>query len=255
MKKFFLVAVGLGVAVAAVAAPLNPRTETVVLVSDGDSFTTPIPDRVRLLGINAPEMARDRQPAEPYAEQARAALLGMIGGKQVRLEFGTQLRDRYKRLIAHVYLPDGTWINGKMIEDGNAFVYSFADNRIKIKELLELEQKARTAGKGLWQEERWKSLPADRPFPEKLMGDFAFVEGRVKKVDAPRSITYLNFGDDWGQDFTVEIRPEHLQAFLDDNIDPIYYYPGRQVRVRGVLKPVNGVLMTVTHPEQIETLD
>mgnify|MGYP005840655051 FL=1 len=65
---------------------------------------------------------------------------------------------------------------------------------------------------------------------------------------------YLNYGENWRTDFTVEIPTEFLDLFSREGIDPLKNYTNKNLLVRGRLKPVNGVLITATHPEQIRVL-
>jgi micrococcal nuclease len=42
----------------------------------------------------------------------------MVDGKEARFEFERQKRDRYGRLLAYVYLLDGTFLNAEIIKQG-----------------------------------------------------------------------------------------------------------------------------------------
>jgi micrococcal nuclease len=73
----------------------------------------------------------------------------MVEGKDVRLEFDWQQRDKYGRLLAYVYLPDGSFLNAEIIKQG----YGFAYTRYPFKYLEEFrhyEKAAREHGAGLW---------------------------------------------------------------------------------------------------------
>lgn len=223
-------------------------------IIDGDTFVTTAGDHVRLLGINTPEKASSRhKEAQPFANKATAGLVRLLNHKDVQLVFDTNKTDRYKRLLAHVYLKDGTWVNSRMVEDGLAHVYTFPDNRAHITELLVVEAKARKAKRGLWSHPRWRLRHAEDTFERSEIGHFYIIRGIVKNVADVRGITYLNFGDDWKTDFTAEIIPDAHPLFEADNIDP-HIYKGKQVEVRGIIKPVNGIMVTVSHPEQIQIL-
>ena len=89
-------------------------------VDDGDSIGIAGGERVRYLGINAPELAHDREPSEPYGEEARIFNEQLVLGRWVRLELGDERRDRYGRLLAYVFLEDGRFINGELVRQGFA---------------------------------------------------------------------------------------------------------------------------------------
>ena len=91
----------------------------IIDASDGRDTTT----RVRLWGINAPELARPdiQKPAEPFAERSAARLRALAEGESVTLRLqGHRLRDMYDRLLAYVDLPDGSTLNRRMVDEGLA---------------------------------------------------------------------------------------------------------------------------------------
>lgn len=77
-------------------------------VADGDTFTirdtAGFPTVVRLLGIDAPELAHDNQPAGCGAQAAKDALSQLVKGRRVDLytDPGSDRTDRYGRLLAYV---------------------------------------------------------------------------------------------------------------------------------------------------------
>jgi len=157
------------------------RWVTVSKIYDGDTFKTESGEKVRLLGINTPETARDDKPGEPRADQATTGLKQLIKGKTVRLAFDTELKDRYGRLLAHVYLRDGTWINVKMIELGLAHSYTFAPNFKQSSTLLKSERTARDQKLGIWGTSRFKLLSSS-DVDEKHIGQFRLVSGKPSSI-------------------------------------------------------------------------
>lgn len=131
----------------------------VTRVIDGDTVEIDLPDalndspvtRIRLWGIDCPEMARFNNPAEPLALEAAAmvqTLLGDDGEVLLWLE-SHQTRDRFSRVLAHVELPDGTVLNEALLEAGLAR----ADDRwphIHLVRYAQVEHAARRRGIGLW---------------------------------------------------------------------------------------------------------
>lgn len=99
----------------------------VVAVIDGDTIKVKTGDhvqRVRVLGINAPELAHDGKPAQCGGEAARTALDRMIYRKTVALQRDPRSDDvdRYGRLLRYVSL-DGTDVGLAMIRSGHASEY------------------------------------------------------------------------------------------------------------------------------------
>jgi len=101
--------------------------DKVVEVVDGDTFFIQNRQPIRLYGVNAPELGNC------YSEESKNELTKMILGKEVRLT-GLQA-DRYGRVVADVYLKDGTYINLHMIKNGFvAYVRVYDQNIIQMKE-------------------------------------------------------------------------------------------------------------------------
>lgn len=138
-------------------------TGVVTRISDGDTLRVDVQDpgtsglpvganvRVRLLRIDTPELAHGGQPPECLAEEAAAHLARLAPmGTILKLGYDVQRRDQYSRELAHAWLPDGTWINGQMLEDGYAVVVTYPPNVAYGKAALAAQRAARTARRGLW---------------------------------------------------------------------------------------------------------
>jgi micrococcal nuclease len=129
-----------------------PAAARVVEVIDGDTLVLAGGLRVRVLGIDAPEMARDGQPADFLAYQAKAALAGLTLNQQVTLEYGQLRYDHYGRLLAFLRLPDQKLVNVEMVRSGMARVYLIAPNLGHREDLLAAQREAIEARRGVWQQ-------------------------------------------------------------------------------------------------------
>ena len=130
-----------------------PAAGTVVKVIDGDTLRVVIKgkkEKVRLLGIDTPEVTGPYTKAEPFGTEASTYTKTVAGGKEVMLLFeGETKRDRYGRLLAHVILPDGTTLNERLLAAGLARYYrKFKYSRKKRYQLL--ERSARDRCVGMW---------------------------------------------------------------------------------------------------------
>ncbi|MCG2772505.1 MAG: thermonuclease family protein [Desulfobacterales bacterium] len=106
---------------------------------------------MRLIGVDTPETVHPQKPVEYFGKEASEFTRRMVEGKEVCLKFDWQQRDKYKRLLAYVYLLDGTFLNAEIIKQG----YGFAYTRYPFKYLEEFrryEREAREEKKGLWRE-------------------------------------------------------------------------------------------------------
>jgi len=160
----------------------HDRWVTVERVIDGDTFKTTKGEKVRLLGINTPEIRHDNSPAQPFGAQAKNALTTLIAGKQVRLSFDKEKKDKYGRTLAHVYLRNSTWVNAVLVKMGLAHVYTFVPNISAAKQLLPIEQAAIAAKRNMWGHKRWRVL-TPKQLRMRLLGQFRLIHGVVTKVD------------------------------------------------------------------------
>jgi len=138
---------------------------------DGDTLKLSTGEHVRLIGIDTPE-SRYNSKLEHDSARSRKDMKAIIGmgkeaanftkrlaeGKRVRLELDLQKRDKYKRLLAYVYLEDGTFINARIIEEGYAQIMTIPPNVKYADTFLRLQDQARKSGRGLWRENTGKEL-------------------------------------------------------------------------------------------------
>lgn len=123
----------------------------VVGVSDGDSIRVSIDgvaERVRIIGIDAPELADE----ECFAQPAAARMQSLVQGREVRLEADESQddRDRYGRLLRHVFTLDGVNVAEVMVAEGFAMEYTYRRASEWQGLYLEAEEAAREAEVGVW---------------------------------------------------------------------------------------------------------
>jgi len=126
----------------------------VIRVIDGDTIQVCCVfgdrEKVRYIGINTPEIHHPMKGVEFFGKEASEANGKLVDGKTVRLEFDVQEQDRYGRLLAYVYLEEGTFVNAWLAENGYAMVMTIPPN-VKHQDLfLKLQREAREARRGLW---------------------------------------------------------------------------------------------------------
>lgn len=135
------------------SAPVDGAVRVVAVV-DGDTIdvqTEAGRDRVRLLGIDTPEIGRSGKPDDCYAQEARDELDALAYGKtvQLRADDSQGERDKYGRLLRHVSV-DGQNVALTLIEDGAAREYTYRSAYDGQDEYRAAEQAARAAHAGLW---------------------------------------------------------------------------------------------------------
>jgi endonuclease YncB( thermonuclease family) len=231
---------------------------TVTAVTDGDTIILDTGLVVRLIGIQAPKLPRGNDTFSPWPKSAdaKAALETLVTGKKVRLRYGGEKLDRHGRSLGQLFVQDEpeTWVQGQLVADGMARVYSFPDNRSCIADLMIAEGRARLNRLGIWADPYYAVRRADKP--GELVGrsgHYELVEGRVLAAEQAGGRVYLNFGRTWKTDFTVVIDKAALGRFNKDGLDPLKLADAL-LRVRGWVDTYNGPRIEVTHPEQIEVL-
>lgn len=124
-------------------------------IADGDSLTCRDGRRVRLIGIDTPELGQGRAGRLAREALSRHAPPGML----VRLERDVAPHDRYGRALAHVW-ADTQLVNEALVLEGWALLHTVPPN-VKYAERLERAQKrARAAGAGLWASGGFACAPA-----------------------------------------------------------------------------------------------
>lgn len=106
-------------------------------------------ERVRLLGVDTPELESQDPLEAARARAARAEVERLVLGREVAVAVERGLRDQFGRLLAYLYLPDGSLLNGELLDRGLASVYRQIPSYFHGY-FLDLESAARSAGVGIW---------------------------------------------------------------------------------------------------------
>lgn len=128
--------------------PSAAMPATVEYVHDGDTLFLDDGRKVRLLGIDTPEVG---EHAECYGDEATALLRSLLPeGSSVRVLADVQPLDQYGRSLLFVYRDDATLVNLAMLESGAAEAVVLEPNVLFAERLRAAEDDARAAGLGLW---------------------------------------------------------------------------------------------------------
>lgn len=216
-------------------------------VIDGDSVLLTDGRQVRFIGVNTPERAKEGRVAEPLADAARAALIGYLasGDDRIALDFDSELQDRYGRLLAHVFLPDGASLSARLIRDGWGLAIAVPPN-LALQECYRLaEQEARTRRRGVWADAYYGARDAGAL--ETRTTGFMRVKGRLDRIGFSRSALWLQIGR-----LGVRIDKRYLPYFRHWNFHALQ---GLELEVRGWVSGQGGRLrMNLKHPNDLEVL-
>lgn len=145
-KEFILLAI---LAIISLS-PATAEYYKVRFVYDGDTILLDGRDKVRYLGINAPEIDHEGGKTEFMAHAARDFNLKLVNKNRVRLEYDVEKRDRYGRLLAYVFLENGDMVNAILVQNGLAYAM-FNNRNLKYRNfLLECQRTAMKKRLGIW---------------------------------------------------------------------------------------------------------
>jgi micrococcal nuclease len=127
-----------------------PYTGKVVFVCDGDTIILESGERIRYLGIDAPEVAHEKVKADCFGDEAKKVNSDLVLHKQVSLEYDREVLDVHGRFLAYVILPDGRCANLEMLRAGCAFVFRSSNDFRRMEEFLRQQREAIHKRQGMW---------------------------------------------------------------------------------------------------------
>lgn len=194
-------------------------------VYDGDTVKLADGRKLRLIGLNTPELGRDGEADEPYAQQARQVLQELLGehNNKVYLRVGEETQDHYGRLLAHLFLADGRNLTEYMLERGLALRIGIAPNLALQDCYTAAEVRARRDRQGLWSSQA--VMDARQLSPEAK--GFHLLHGKVVKQQAYKKGGRLELAGG----LLLRIAQPDWQAMTDERRD----WRGQWIEIRGWL--------------------
>ena len=121
-------------------------------VIDGDTFWCHDGRKVRLLGVNAPELAHDGRAQECHAKTSKQALTRMVDGHRVTLtsDPGQNTHDTYGRVLAYAATPTTSDVSVHLVQRGDAHARTSKPALARADQLAAAERTARAQTAGLW---------------------------------------------------------------------------------------------------------
>ncbi|HGN3030883.1 TPA: thermonuclease family protein [Pseudomonas aeruginosa] len=254
MGAFFMSVVSAFAGAAEACRPTGAlQNVEVARVVDGDTVRLRDGRSVRLIGINAPELAHNGRTTEPFAEAAKQRLQALVSASDGRLTLqpGRQARDHYGRTLAHLFDASGANLEARLLGEGLGYLVAVAPNTELTACQQAAERAARSANLGVWK--RSPVLSLDRL----AQSGFAVVRGRVLEVERNRGGIWLEMDGP----LVLRIEPKVLKAF---DAKRVMQMAGRSLEVRGwvVDRSRRGAVpagkarwqMSVTDPAMLEWL-
>lgn len=214
-------------------------------VYDGDTVHLGDHRRLRLIGLDTPELGRDGTPNEPLAAAARDALNQRLAADgTLQLRYDTERQDVHGRALAHAFFADGDSVAAWLLERGLATLLVIPPDVWNADCYAAAERHARSARRGLWALPAYKAVAADA-LPPATHG-YRVVRGRVLRInEAPHAVWLALQGR-----FAIRIDRDDLRYF---SAMPLHDLRRREVEVRGRVYPVGDELhLKLRHPAYLE---
>ena len=216
----------------------------------GDRFRIGAQD-YQLADILAPSAYTLKGAAEPHFETSRNALQEFLTQKTYNFEDVAD-RTRWGARVVRSKTEDGEQsLEQLLIAAGAARVAPRTDDFDLINGLLVAEAATRRQKSGLWSLNDYRVVDAANA--QRAIGGYHLVEGQVVSANKTRSRFYLNFGDDYREDFTASAASAVIRRWSKDEFDPAPL-EGARIRVRGFVESINGPSMDLTHRLQVEVV-
>jgi micrococcal nuclease len=146
--RFVLLGAVLALALAGCGSPHGTPHARVVRVVDGDTVVLTEIGKVRLIGVDTPEVYGQQ---ECFGREASAfAKRELPPGREVSYRLGVESRDRYGRALAYVWLGDGRMFNELLAQRGYAQPLTIPPNVDYASRFRAAAARARRAGRGFW---------------------------------------------------------------------------------------------------------
>lgn len=204
----------------------------VAKVIDGDTVHLKDGRKIRFIGINAPEIGRRGEISQPHARQAYQAVKTLLQGhKKIGLSYDRDRKDRYKRVLAYIILPDGSSVGQSLLAQGLAFSIAVPPNIRHINCFRQVEKKAKEERKGLWQLPEMQKIDA-RHVSAKANG-YRFISGRITDYSESKKSIYLKLTPR----LSIRIAKKDQKYFSDWQLKSLV---GKKLLVRGWLNSYKG---------------
>lgn len=212
-------------------------------VYDGDTVVLEDGRKIRLLGINTPEVQRPDKMADAGGEEARRWLINKLQNSKVRLVTDAEKKDKYGRTLAHLFTEKKEHINLSLVAAGLAEVSIYPPNLFYADELNKAQNLAEKARLGIWQRPEYATIPVNHLNGKGHTGWTRLV-GKVVNIRNTRKFIYLEFS----RQFEARIERKWLSLFPDIN-----GYLGKDIEVRGWLNKNRGRFsILIRHPSAIK---
>ena len=230
-----------------------PEKAKVKWIYDGDSLLLTDKRKIRIIGIDTPETKHHKQKAQAYGAKAREALRALLKKHhyQVILRYGNEREDRFGRILAHVYLPDGTNVSNWLLERGFAKTLAFPPNISLANCYKQSEEIAQSQRLKIWRYKGTRIKDAIS-LPRRING-YVRLRGKISKVKPYRKSVIMELESNTKSHIQLKIKKNNLKYFNEMATDKMW---NKTIIVTGVLKNKKGKrTLYLSHPSQLKIMD
>ena len=227
-------------------------TAQIRYVHDGDTVHLEDGRKLRLIGIDTPELKRKKQPLQPYAIEARDFLRQRVKqhASRVGLVYDRQRHDRYGRTLAHLYFENGDSVQAALLEAGLAVAYTTPPNAALHACYQQAEDRAQQTPSQIWSHEKYQARSVSR-LPAESDG-FRILRARVQSSRHSAKGLWLTLEGG----LVLQIKSVDLDNFEAGALESL---PGKNIEVRGWLHPRKSstntrFYMQLRHPDNLRIL-
>jgi micrococcal nuclease len=192
-------------------------------VYDGDTITLKGGLKVRLLGINTPEIESRHRQGEPGGIAAKNWLKKQLHNQKIRLEKGRTKQDKYGRVLAHLFTKEGRHLNLELVKEGLATVNIHPPNLNYSTALLNAQKEAERDRRGIWALTAYQPLSIHEIGARQQRGWGRFM-GKIKRLKKGRKFDRLIVS----KNITLRIPTKNRSLF-----PPLSQYVGKLIEIRG----------------------
>lgn len=196
-------------------------------VIDGDTLVLDDGEKVRLIGINTPEVESRFTRSQAGGDEAREWLRNKLDEPIVWLEYGAEQFDKYGRRLAHVFLGSGEYLNASLLREGLAMLTLTPPNLRYSEQLIAAQQEAEEANRGIWQRPEYQLKSQAQFQPGSSYPGWQRWLLTPRQLSESRQYMNLIVSEHW----ILRIPKSHLALF-----PPLTQYLDRPVEVRGWLR-------------------
>ncbi|WP_299876722.1 thermonuclease family protein [uncultured Cocleimonas sp.] len=233
-------------------SPKNNQLEsaTVKWVYDGDTVLLTDKRKVRIIGVDTPETKHHKQKGQAYGAKAKEALREKLKqhNYKVRLLYGKEKKDKYSRVLAHVFLKDGTNISSWLLQQGYAKTLAISPNIAFADCYKKAEQTAQLKSLKIWKLKKNRLVTTESIKP-KTKG-YVRLKGVVKSKQTHKKSISLTLESHDKKPTHITIKNKNLGYFKSIDFDKLI---GKSIIVSGMLKNQRKRrTIQLNHPSQLQ---